>query len=72
MPLDPQSPFVTSGLRIGTPSITTRGMKESDCERIADLIADVVENLHNDDVLARVAADVKELTARFPLYPELG
>ena len=66
IPFETASPFVTSGIRVGTPAITTRGMKEKDCEQIADLISRVVREKENcfKDVLAEVTA----LCARFPIY----
>jgi glycine hydroxymethyltransferase len=70
VPFDPQPPLVTSGIRIGTPAVTTRGMKEADMKQIADLIDKVIKNLDNQQVLAEVKADVEKLCDRFPLYPE--
>lgn len=73
IPYDPEGPFTTSGIRIGTPAMTTRGMKEAAMMTIADLIADVLENPTDDAVLARVHAGVAALCSQFPLYesPEL-
>ncbi len=68
VPNETQSPFVTSGIRIGTPTLTTRGMKEKEMEIVADLIADVLKNLNNDDKLTKIKQKVVELTASFPLY----
>jgi len=67
IPGDPQSPFVTSGIRIGTPAVTTRGFTEPEMERVADMI-DTVLTKQDDATLARVKAEVRELTAQFPLY----
>ena len=69
IPFDPEKPFVTSGVRIGTPAVTSRGMKEEDMVVIADCIADCIFDYENkkDLVLARVA----ELTAKYPLYPDI-
>jgi glycine hydroxymethyltransferase len=67
IPGDPQSPFVTSGVRIGTPAVTTRGFAEPEMERVADFI-DTVLTRKDDATLARVKAEVRELTAQFPLY----
>ena len=67
VPNETRSPFVTSGIRIGTPAITARGMKESDSAAIADMIADVIEK----GVSKSIETSVKELTAKFPLYPGL-
>jgi glycine hydroxymethyltransferase len=68
IPFDPESPFVTSGVRIGTPALTTRGMKEGEMKLIADLIGSVLSNVEDDKVKAEVAAKVKELSNQFPLY----
>ena len=70
VPKETQSPFVTSGIRIGTPAVTTRGMKEPEMERIAELIDRVLGAPDDSALAAQVKADVKELAARFPLYPE--
>lgn len=70
IPNETQSPFVTSGLRIGTPSVTTRGMKEPEMRMIAKLITDVIRAPHDESVRQRVAHEVRQLTAAFPLYPE--
>jgi glycine hydroxymethyltransferase len=67
IPDDPQSPFVTSGIRLGTPALTTRGMKTHEMERIAGLIDDVLTK-KDDDTVARVRRDVERLAAGFPLY----
>ena len=68
IPNDPQKPFVTSGIRIGTPAMTTRGFKELEAEKLAHLVADVLDAPNDDAVIARVAGEVKKLTARFPVY----
>ncbi len=68
IPNDPQKPFVTSGIRIGSPAITTRGFKELESENLADLIADVLESPEDPTVLSRVAEESKALCARFPVY----
>src|SRR5213079_2032718 len=67
IPGDPQSPFVTSGVRIGTPAVTTRGFTEPEMERVAEMI-DTVLTKQDDATLARVKAEVRELTDQFPLY----
>ena len=68
IPNDPQMPFVTSGIRVGTPALTTRGFKEKETEHIANLIADVLDNPTDAVVIERVKADVKTLTDAFPVY----
>ena len=69
IPFDPEKPFVTSGVRIGTPAVTSRGMKEDDMREIADLISICIFDYENrkDEVIKRVAA----LTEKYPLYPDL-
>ena len=68
IPNDPQTPFVTSGIRIGTPALTTRGFKEAETEAIANLIADVLDNPTDAATIERVKADVKKLVDAFPVY----
>ena len=68
VPNDPRSPFVTSGLRIGTPAVTTRGFKEDECRQLAGWICEVLANIGNDEVEGRVREQVKALCARFPVY----
>ncbi|MCW1938266.1 serine hydroxymethyltransferase [Pseudomonas sp. MDMC_285] len=68
VPNDPRSPFVTSGLRIGTPAVTTRGFKEDECRQLAGWICDVLANIGNDEVEGRVREQVKALCAKFPVY----
>jgi glycine hydroxymethyltransferase len=69
IPNDPQKPAVTSGVRIGTPAMTTRGFKRREAEQIAGYIADVLDKPNDEAHIQRVAADVKALCARFPVYP---
>ena len=71
IPFDPQKPFIASGIRIGTPAITTRGMKEAEMVAIGEMIARVLEDPSNAKVKKEVAAQVKALCERFPLYPQL-
>ncbi|MDG2267223.1 MAG: serine hydroxymethyltransferase [Candidatus Marinimicrobia bacterium] len=71
IPFDKKSPFVTSGIRIGTPAITTRGMKKDEMKRIVSLIDRVIINPDDDQNLSSVKAEVNELCKFFPLYPEL-
>ncbi|ATH83678.1 MULTISPECIES: serine hydroxymethyltransferase [Pseudomonadaceae] len=68
VPNDPRSPFVTSGLRIGTPAVTTRGFKEDECRQLAGWICEVLANIGNDEVEGRVREQVKALCAKFPVY----
>ncbi|MFQ5863652.1 MAG: serine hydroxymethyltransferase [bacterium] len=68
VPFDEQSPFVTSGIRIGTPALTTRGMKEDEMEEIAFLIDKILSDIKNDSTLRLVQAQVADLCKRFPLY----
>nr|WP_024310264.1 serine hydroxymethyltransferase [Pseudomonas sp. P818] len=68
VPNDPQSPFVTSGLRIGTPAVTTRGFQVPECRALATWICDILDHLGDADVEAQVAKQVSELCARFPVY----
>ncbi len=68
IPNDPEKPMVTSGIRVGTPAMTTRGFKEEEARLTANLLADVLENPADEANLARVRAQVAELTARFPVY----
>jgi len=72
IPFDPTSPFITSGIRIGTPAVTTRGMKEKEMVQIANMIGSVLRNIEDEIVIARVRDEVAELCRGFPLYPELG
>jgi glycine hydroxymethyltransferase len=71
VPDDPQPPMITSGIRLGTAAVTTRGMGEEEMRYIAELIDRVLTNLGNESVYAAVRAEVAELCRRFPLYPEL-
>jgi len=68
IPNDPQKPMVTSGIRIGTPAMTTRGFKELEAEKLAHLVADVLDAPNDEAVIARVQAEVGKLTAAFPVY----
>jgi len=68
IPNDPEKPFVTSGVRIGTPAMTTRGFKDEEAHLTANLIADVLENPHDEANIASVRAKVHALTAQFPVY----
>ncbi len=71
VPFDDKSPLITSGIRIGTPALTTRGMKEAEMEYIGDLINEVITKIGTKEVYASVARRIEELCNQFPLYPEL-
>jgi len=68
IPNDPEKPFVTSGIRLGSPAMTTRGFKEAEATRVGNLIADVLENPNDAATIERVKAEVKKLTDAFPVY----
>ena len=68
IPFDQQSPFVTSGVRIGTPAVTQRGMKEAEMKEIASLIERVIDNIEDETELKKVKEDVRKLSEKFPLY----
>jgi len=70
IPFDTQGPMITSGIRIGTPAVTTRGMKENEMRLIASYIADVVANINDENKIKAVATEVKKLCDRFPLYEQ--
>ncbi len=69
IPNDPEKPFVTSGVRLGSPAMTTRGFKEAEAAKVGHLIADVLDNPHDAANIERVKAEVKKLTDAFPVYP---
>jgi len=68
VPNDPQSPFVTSGIRVGTPAVTTRGFNEEDVSALANWMCDVMDDLGNNAVIERVKAQVLEICAKYPVY----
>lgn len=68
VPNDPRSPFVTSGLRIGTPAVTRRGFKEAEVTQLTHWICDVLDDINNEDVINKVKAQVLDICARFPVY----
>ncbi len=70
VPFDTRSPFVTSGIRLGTPATTTRGLTEKEMEQVAGWIDQALKNSDNPDVLAQIRAEVKQLCQQFPLYPQ--
>ncbi len=68
VPQDPQSPFITSGIRIGSPAVTTRGFKEAECEMVANWICDIFDDIHDESTLARIRQEAVALCRRFPVY----
>jgi len=70
VPNDPRSPFVTSGIRIGTPAVTTRGFGEAECAELAGWIADIIDSRGDAAVIGKAAAKVKAVCAKFPVYPK--
>ncbi|MGZ3237778.1 MAG: serine hydroxymethyltransferase [Burkholderiaceae bacterium] len=68
IPNDPEKPFVTSGIRLGSPAMTTRGFKEAEATKVGNLIADVLDNPHDAATIDRVKSEVKKLTDAFPVY----
>lgn len=72
VPFDDKSPFVTSGIRVGVPAVTTRGMKETHMETVVNMIDKVLMHADDESVLASVKTEVREFMQQFPLYPELG
>ena len=68
IPNDPEKPFVTSGVRLGTPAITARGMKENEARIIAKMIIKVLENANDENKINEVKSEILELTKKFPLY----
>ena len=72
VPFDTKSPFVTSGIRVGTPAVTTRGMKETEMRKIAEMINSAIINHEDDSKLESLTEEVKQLCSGFPLYKELA
>jgi glycine hydroxymethyltransferase len=68
IPNDPETPFVTSGIRLGSPAMTTRGFKETESAKVGELIADVLDNPNDAATIERVKAEVKKLTDAHPVY----
>ena len=71
IPFETRSPFDPSGIRIGTPAVTTRGMKEEEMKLIADFIDEVLSNINNEERIKKVGEKVKELCRAFPIYKEI-
>jgi len=69
IPFDTNKPFVASGIRLGTPAVTTRGMKEADMKQIGEMIAAVIREPGSQEIKERVRGEVADLTAKFPMYP---
>lgn len=72
IPFDTEKPFVASGVRLGTPALTTRGMKESEMKKIAKLFDDTMKDYQNEAHLAKIKAEVRQLAEQFPLYPDIA
>ena len=72
VPFDDKSPFVTSGIRVGVPAITTRGLKEKDMETVVELVDRVLMKIDDEKTIRTVSEEVKQWMTQFPLYPELG
>ena len=70
IPNDPEKPTITSGIRIGTPAVTTRGFEEFEAEQVANLIADVIDAPEDEATIARVREQARALCRRFPVYPD--
>jgi len=68
IPFDTNKPFVASGIRLGTPALTTRGMKEAEMKQIGKMIASIIHEPESEEVMDRVKREVAEMTARFPMY----
>ncbi|MEI9943471.1 MAG: hypothetical protein WDN26_04555 [Chitinophagaceae bacterium] len=72
VPFDDKSPFVTSGIRVGVPAITTRGMKEAHMETVVEMVDKILMNIDNENTITTIKAEVKDFMKQFPLYPELA
>jgi len=68
VPNDPQSPFVTSGIRVGTPALTTRGFNEQESAELAGWMCDIMDDLNNQTLIASIQTKVTEICARLPVY----
>jgi glycine hydroxymethyltransferase len=71
VPYDTESPLVTSGIRLGTPAMTSRGLKEDDMKQIAEFIDKVLKNEGNENIYEQVRNEVKEFTSKFPLHQKI-
>jgi glycine hydroxymethyltransferase len=72
VPNDPQSPFITSGLRLGTPAVTTRGFKEKECEMLATWVCDILDDLQNEKLITDIREKAIALCRRFPVYSDVN
>ena len=70
VPNDPKSPFVTSGIRIGTPAVTRRGFKEKEVTQIADWISQIIKNIEDQNLISEIKEEVKTLCSNFPVYSQ--
>ena len=68
VPFDDQSPFITSGIRVGTPALTSRGLNEAHMVQIVDLVDEVIMNFENEEVLSKVGDKVTEMMGEFPIF----
>jgi len=68
IPHEQRSPFITSGLRIGTPAVTTRGMKEEEMHRVGEYIGTIIRDIHNEAAIKKIGQEVKEMSGKFPIY----
>ena len=68
VPNDPQSPFITSGLRIGSPAVTTRGFRKQECEQVANWICDILDDMQNAVLINKIKNEVVALCKRYPVY----
>ena len=70
VPNDPKSPFVTSGIRVGTPAVTRRGFKEKEVTQISDWISQIIKNIENQNLIAEIKEEVKSLCSNYPVYSQ--
>lgn len=68
VPNDPESPFITSGIRLGTPAVTTRGLKEKECVTLAHWVCDILDDIHNEMLIQKIQKNVRDLCRQFPVY----
>ena len=72
VPYDSKSPMITSGIRIGTPALTTRGMGDNEMVQISEIIDKVLMNIENETIIKSALNDVKKICSKFPLYPHIS